>query len=113
MAFAAVSAASTAKFAVHSTIDKSGGKIAGKLKSPKSKCIKNRTIQVGYRLAGNGGSQGFIVNTDESGRWKVNYDLSGRGRALVDVVIGKLTISHRPHHKQVCKAAHEQKVLNF
>jgi hypothetical protein len=44
-----------------------GGKIAGTLSSPRSKCIKNRTSQVSYRL----------------------------------------------HHKQVCKARHEQKTLTF
>ncbi len=58
IAFATVSAASTTKFPVHSTIKKSGGKIAGTLSSPKAKCIKDRTIQVSYRLAGNGGDKG-------------------------------------------------------
>ncbi len=43
----------------------------------------------------------------------MNYDLSGRGEALVDVVIRELTISNKPHHHKVCKAAHEQKVLDF
>ncbi|HEY7152297.1 MAG TPA: hypothetical protein VH391_11515 [Solirubrobacterales bacterium] len=112
MVFAAVSAASTKKYAVHSTITKSGHTIAGKLSSPKSKCIKNRTFTVGYRLH-TPGNRTYIVTSDASGRWKVNDDLSGKGEALVDVHIGKLTISNKPHHKRVCKAGHAQKVLTF
>ncbi len=112
MTLAAVSTADTKKFAVHSTIKKSGRTIAGTLSSPKAKCIKNRTFRVSYRLHTPGG-RSYIVHADGSGRWKVDDDLSGKGEALVDVIVGELTISNRPHHKQVCKASHEQKMLTF
>jgi hypothetical protein len=60
-----------------------------------------------------GGDRGYVVRADGSGRWKVDDDLSGKGEAPVDVSIGDLAISARPHHKQVCKGIHEQKTLTF
>ncbi len=112
MMFAAVSAANTKHFTVHSTIKKSGKTVAGTLRSPKAKCVKNRTIRVGYRTHTSGYGP-YLVETDGSGHWRLDGDLSGKGEVLVDVLIGKITIKHTPKHKQVCDAIRVQKVLTF
>jgi uncharacterized low-complexity protein len=112
MAFAAVSAAHTKNYAVHTTVKKSGKTIAGTLSSSKAKCIKDRTFGVGYKTH-TGGYGPYVVHSDESGHWKLGGDLSGKGEVLVDVIIHDLTITHTRKHKHACKNVHAQKVLTF